>query len=280
LHVLSLPPAFVLSQDQTLKLRHSVLAFLVTHESTRTFTPPQKDARAPLAGVTFSRNVSAKVSSGFQNPLRSQNPASLCRPRFSFFYIQLSKNRADCPSLTLGEGDKKTVSAFASIRLTLSGKTAEDRRGGRAVVDERLYRYERDLCQSKKFRSSAQSRFLCSCRLQIRIGPALFKGQYPEEQAFFRMAFPALFSPESAADSGFPGERQPRAIGSTAVIARHPGLWITGRPRFGDACRYMWMTAARRDRSQLRRTGRACSCRGSPRHAYLCGAGRRCSGGR
>src|SRR5690606_25533381 len=41
----------------------------------------------------FSRNVSAIVSIRFHPAFAFREPAGPCRPRFSFFSIQLSKNR-------------------------------------------------------------------------------------------------------------------------------------------------------------------------------------------
>jgi hypothetical protein len=70
------------------------LAYLVTHESTRTFTP-----KSASRGIRKKRNFSletctAKVSCwNHFTPGGDQGSASLCRPRFSFFNIQFSKNR-------------------------------------------------------------------------------------------------------------------------------------------------------------------------------------------
>ena len=86
----SLPPAFVLSQDQTLKFSKTLIwLYLVTLELTRTFTPRHLRALVDL----FSQNVSAKVSFEPIIPGGIRGSAGLCRPRFSFFNIQLSKNR-------------------------------------------------------------------------------------------------------------------------------------------------------------------------------------------
>ncbi|SDL19025.1 hypothetical protein SAMN05428953_1291, partial [Mesorhizobium muleiense] len=58
-------------------------------ELTRTFTPGHFHALVDL----FSQNVSAKVSFEPNIPGGMKGSAGLCRPRFSFFNIQLSKNR-------------------------------------------------------------------------------------------------------------------------------------------------------------------------------------------
>ena len=94
MHVLSLPPAFVLSQDQTLKLRR-LDWLLVTHESTRTFTPhrlhdagnflskrdPPKSRsnHASLAGYGFSRTLPPTFLFLQYSIVKEPTPQTRCR---------------------------------------------------------------------------------------------------------------------------------------------------------------------------------------------------------
>ena len=55
---------------------------------TRTFTPRHRSVLVDL----FSRNVIRQSLVWTSNPWRDRGPRALCRPRFSFFNIQLSKN--------------------------------------------------------------------------------------------------------------------------------------------------------------------------------------------
>ena len=88
--MLSLPPAFVLSQDQTLKLRIQSLALLTF--LTRTHTSISKSAETNQdQECNFLKNVTAKVS--FKEPVSLPIPQT-SPPTFLFLlFIQLSNNR-------------------------------------------------------------------------------------------------------------------------------------------------------------------------------------------
>ena len=85
LHVLSLPPAFVLSQDQTLKLENSI------GYSDRTFDEVSHSPFSRRAGKNSKRRPSRYLYSKDQN--RSSDPLARITPStFLFLLIQLSKN--------------------------------------------------------------------------------------------------------------------------------------------------------------------------------------------
>ena len=100
LHVLSLPPAFVLSQDQTLMLRIRFWHYLVTLELTRTSHDrktviPERTTKQSV--YSHFKNVTAKVS--FQTT-RHQCliiRAPTRRPRFSFFSSSIVKKQTSHP---------------------------------------------------------------------------------------------------------------------------------------------------------------------------------------
>jgi len=63
---------------------------LVTLELTRTFTPRHRSA---LVDIILSKRVRQSLVWKHLIPGGMRVPRALCRPRFSFFNIQLSKNR-------------------------------------------------------------------------------------------------------------------------------------------------------------------------------------------
>ncbi|WP_210255996.1 hypothetical protein, partial [Rhizobium phaseoli] len=87
-HVLSLPPAFVLSQDQTLMLRIQSLAITSRSESTRTHT--HHSAHHCAHNEVYSLDKRDRQSL-FQRIQISSDPAKLRRPRFSFFQSSIVK---------------------------------------------------------------------------------------------------------------------------------------------------------------------------------------------
>ncbi len=95
--MLSLPPAFVLSQDQTLMLRIQSLA-KITFEIDENFTPvlqslpSRKDPKTSVTSLD-KRDRQSLFQGQDLNPVRGPR-----RPRFSFFYLQLSNNRRSTPS--------------------------------------------------------------------------------------------------------------------------------------------------------------------------------------
>ena len=123
---------------------------MVTSGSTRT---SHLNASKRSRTKTHKRNISLetcppKSRLEFLRPLRLQNPASLCRPRFSFFYLQLSKNRAACPALTLSEGDKETSRLSPRKGLLCRGRL----RWAAAAITAScvaLYRRVSFLCQAR-----------------------------------------------------------------------------------------------------------------------------------
>ena len=62
---------------------------------TRTFTPGIRSSfdNRTLGSIILTRNVIRQSLVRTVNPLRDLGPAELCRPRFSFFNLQFSKNR-------------------------------------------------------------------------------------------------------------------------------------------------------------------------------------------
>ena len=96
--MLSLPPAFVLSQDQTLRLnqKSSIRLYLVTlkvdalHSASLLDRDPVPH-RPKAQGTRFSKRVRRKTLASPTRP--KPGPQDIRRPRFSFFHIRLSKNR-------------------------------------------------------------------------------------------------------------------------------------------------------------------------------------------
>ena len=87
MHVLSLPPAFVLSQDQTLKLMRS--DWLAGHARIDENFHTASFARCRFYSLSKREPPKSRCGTIGQTVV----PASPCRPRFSFFHIQFSKNR-------------------------------------------------------------------------------------------------------------------------------------------------------------------------------------------
>ena len=102
LHVLSLPPAFVLSQDQTLKLRSSISALVTLgsliarlgterSELTRTYTPERQPKPAPK--VTILETCPPMSMCG-SKPAEADPEPRTSPPTFLFLLIQMSKSRS------------------------------------------------------------------------------------------------------------------------------------------------------------------------------------------
>src|SRR6202043_1251865 len=132
LHVLSLPPAFALSQDQTLKLDLKLLNRLIT---TFDEVPPYLLNAIHIAnndGVTYINVYRRSLSSSLntQKPKFSSNRDSqgLRRPRFSFFIFTCQTARALRPTSISGSSrspistanDNRLLSAVDSLILMRS----------------------------------------------------------------------------------------------------------------------------------------------------------------
>jgi hypothetical protein len=94
--VLSLPPAFVLSQDQTLRLnqKSSIRLYLVTLKAD-THRCASLDREPILSSpkakkISVSKRVRRKTLASPTTP--KGRPQDVRRPRFSFFHIRLSKS--------------------------------------------------------------------------------------------------------------------------------------------------------------------------------------------
>ena len=96
MHVLSLPPAFVLSQDQTLRLKEDHLAYrssMITggHCQFLGILRVLKVARLRSGGdLRFYRATRNRTAEVFASCVAARAP-ELRRPRFSFLYHQLVK---------------------------------------------------------------------------------------------------------------------------------------------------------------------------------------------
>ena len=87
LHVLSLPPAFVLSQDQTLKLRNFDLLTLSCRSKLTRVQTNHSHPKAKTVGE-FSISKRRQGQSIFWSNIRAEAPQSTAntrRPRLSFF---------------------------------------------------------------------------------------------------------------------------------------------------------------------------------------------------
>ena len=102
MHVLSLPPAFVLSQDQTLKLRSSISALITLgsliarlgterSELTRTYTPEHQPKPAPKVTIL---ETCPPMSIYGPRPTEADPGPRTSPPTFLFLLIQLSKSRS------------------------------------------------------------------------------------------------------------------------------------------------------------------------------------------
>ena len=91
--MLGLPPAFVLSQDQTLRLNENFFRHWI-HALTRSHRHPS-DPKTERHDIVSSQRIHEPSEVSFTTPpkWRPQRPR---RPRFSFFKTRLSKNRPDC----------------------------------------------------------------------------------------------------------------------------------------------------------------------------------------
>ena len=142
LHVLSLPPAFVLSQDQTLMLRIQSLA-KITFEIDENFTPVlqslslRKDPKTSVTSLD-KRDRQSLFQGQDLNPVRGPR-----RPRFSFFYLQLSNNRRSTPSQSLKNQQTTPNRSPAQFTQLLKETLERVRRPPEAPplsFDERRYR--------------------------------------------------------------------------------------------------------------------------------------------
>ena len=139
MHVLSLPPAFVLSQDQTLKFNKTLIwLYLVTHESTRTFTPrcfhilvdfiltkrdPPKSRSniAPLAGCVFSRTLPPTFLFLQYSVFKEQTPQTRCRGPIRFWLLARS-SVAHAALLNFSEGRFRSELLRRQRRAALVGE--------------------------------------------------------------------------------------------------------------------------------------------------------------
>ena len=110
MHVLSLPPAFVLSQDQTLRLKEDHLAYrssLITGGHClffRNFESPKSCSTSdPVEDLGFYRAARNRTAEVFASSVSARAP-ELRRPRFSFLYNQLVKEPESRDSLWVGGG--------------------------------------------------------------------------------------------------------------------------------------------------------------------------------
>ncbi len=99
LHVLSLPPAFVLSQDQTLMFRDLILALWSRLNRREHSHPPDQQNQPDDCNFLSKRDPPKSRTDPI--PRRVPDPASLCRPRFSFFSI-FNCQRSDVTDATSG----------------------------------------------------------------------------------------------------------------------------------------------------------------------------------
>jgi hypothetical protein len=86
LHVLGLPPAFVLSQDQTLTFKEFNLDKLTAELTELTCRPAFPPARCSL-----KKNAASPISLS-SHPHQGNSPQGHRRPRFSFSSLNLSKS--------------------------------------------------------------------------------------------------------------------------------------------------------------------------------------------
>ena len=90
MHVLSLPPAFVLSQDQTLKFSKTLIwLYLVTHELTRTFTP--RHSRVLVDFILSKRVRQSLVRTTY--PWRDKRFSRTLPPTFLFLHYSIFKEQ-------------------------------------------------------------------------------------------------------------------------------------------------------------------------------------------
>ena len=112
LHVLSLPPAFVLSQDQTLKLK-DLISTISLRKLTETYSLTSVSTKRDVAHQNVDRSMSSRS-------VHKTDPQGHRRPRFSFF-LHLSKSNA--PKAPEENSDQHRNNHSGPSRLNTSERT-------------------------------------------------------------------------------------------------------------------------------------------------------------
>ena len=122
MHVLSLPPAFVLSQDQTLKLRIQSLALRHVTESTRTHTRLKRPESLKNEVLSLDKRDRQSLFQGqsFQT-VRDTPP-----PTFLFLLdLQLSKNRRKLSRLNQSPKAQRRIQLITGSSTPHPSETSE-----------------------------------------------------------------------------------------------------------------------------------------------------------
>ena len=139
LHVLSLPPAFVLSQDQTLMFRDLILALWSRLNRREHSHPPDQQNQPDDCNFLSKRDPPKSRTDPI--PRRVPDPASLCRPRFSFFSI-FNCQRSDVTDATSGPSAFRLRARSSVAHAALydfSNKAEPQRRQRRAALVGEAY---------------------------------------------------------------------------------------------------------------------------------------------
>ncbi len=138
MHVLSLPPAFVLSQDQTLMFRDLILALWSRLNRREHSHPPDQHNQPDDCNFLSKRDPPKSLKT--QSP-KEPGPASLCRPRFSFFSI-FNCQRSDVTDATSGPSAFRLRARSSVAHAALydfSNKAEPQRRQRRAALVGEAY---------------------------------------------------------------------------------------------------------------------------------------------
>ena len=146
MHVLSLPPAFALSQDQTLKLE-----VIQSARSSRIDGAHNIATAFPPHDCELPKRKTAEVSSTQPNPKVRPDPQGLRRPRFSF-HIHLSKSSISTMRTSFAD-DLAPGDPVCYGRLCLEASAPRRFRGSASV---NLVRSARFRCQHRENDSLCQ----------------------------------------------------------------------------------------------------------------------------
>ena len=171
LHVLGLPPAFALSQDQTLKLDEidSGRSHVLTRSTTptdRAFGLAPKSSKEPVrCTLNVDRQVSSMTAPQKGCPFRGGGPQGLRRPRFSFFRFtcQTARRSWRSPSPV----DRRAAEAQVPDQGRTTGHTISEELQRRAIApiadgapSDRGYMGDTRLLSTDKIPENKHPRFL------------------------------------------------------------------------------------------------------------------------
>ena len=122
MHVLGLPPAFVLSQDQTLRLNEISSRLLLGHALTRSHLDIPAEAERRIVSSQRIRKPPKSRSRRQTDPKTRMAPAKTSPSTFLFLLTRLSKNRT-APSRDRQAAQPIDFTLSAATRLNRPGRS-------------------------------------------------------------------------------------------------------------------------------------------------------------